>query len=162
MTATKGKTRMMIHGDDGVCACGAKLTGLAGIGVVVCGTKHNESATFAVTTILAATPATKKYLRVQQHDGSRWDVPVDIIARNRAAFYAEKDDEFGGDFERSLQEDTLPLFAEDDYAIKDWAGGNMDWSDVVDVATMVVPPKPLSDDDYQEAWVNGEKTVVIR
>jgi hypothetical protein len=40
-------------------------------------------------------------------DGSEWAYSVMDIARNRAEHYA---DEYGGDVERSLAEDTLPLF----------------------------------------------------
>jgi hypothetical protein len=47
-----------------------------------------------------------KYLTIKQSDGSVWGVPVEMIARNRAEFYAS---EFDGDVEQSLQEDTLPL-----------------------------------------------------
>lgn len=96
-----------------------------------------------------------KMLRVTMPDGSRWDVPVDVIARNRAAYYADR--LHGGDIEKSLTEDTLPLFESDDYEIEDWAANNMDWSDVQAHARMV---EPAADADYQEGWVNGEKEVV--
>jgi hypothetical protein len=99
-----------------------------------------------------------KYLRVTMPDGSRWDIPVNTIARNRAENYK---DEFDGDIERSLKEDTLPLFAEDEYEIKDWAANNMDWDDVREVA-IPAPPKPTAKADYQEGWMNGEKKIVTR
>jgi len=94
-----------------------------------------------------------KALRVEMPDGSRWDVPVMAIARNRAANYA---DEHDGDVERSLQEDTLPLFQDEPYEIEDWAANDMDWRDVMSVARMVKAPSA----DYQEGWVNGEKEIV--
>lgn len=93
----------------------------------------------------------KKYC-VEMPDGSIWAVPVEVIARSRAAYYAE---EFGGDIERSLAEDTNPLFEEDSYEIEDWARGNMDWADVKDHAERVQEPS-ATDTDYQEGWVNGE------
>lgn len=99
----------------------------------------------------------KKYLRVTMPDGRQWDVPVDVIARNRAANYA---DEFGGDVERSLREDTLPLFDSDEYEIKDWAAGNMNWSDVETIAELV--PGRVTPIDYQEGWMNGAKEIVER
>lgn len=95
----------------------------------------------------------KKYV-VTMPDGSKWAVPVRLIAEDRAKHYA---DEFGGDVERSLKEDTIPLFEEDDYEIKDWASGNMDWSDVYSQAVMVKEPDKV---DHQEGWVNGEYEVV--
>lgn len=99
-----------------------------------------------------------KVLTVKMPDGSVWGVPVDVIARNRAAYYADK--EFDGDIEMSLSEDTWPLFNSrggDSDAI-DWATNNMNWSDVNGAAflvnTQVEPP------DYQEGWMNGEHEIV--
>lgn len=94
-------------------------------------------------------------LEITMPDGSRWRVPVDIIARNRAEHYAH---EFGGDVDRTLQEDTIPLFESDDYEIKDWAANNMNWSDVQALATCVA--EAPTQKNYQEGWVNGEKRVV--
>lgn len=98
-----------------------------------------------------------KYLRVEMPDGSRWDVPVDVIARSRATYYAH---EIDGNVERSLREDTLPLFAEDESEIYDWAANNMNWSDVVSFAERV--PDSGRPVDYQEGWCNGEKEIVER
>lgn len=97
-----------------------------------------------------------KYLRVTMPDGSRWDVPVEAIARNRAANYAS---EFGGDIDKSLEEDTLPLFEEDPYEVEDWAANNMNWSDVDSIAQRA-PDSPKPKVDYEEGWINGEKKVV--
>lgn len=91
---------------------------------------------------------------VQMPDGSRWAVPLMVIAHHRATHYAN---EFGDDLERSLTEDTLPLFAADSYEVKDWAANNMNWSDVVSVATQIEAP---GETDYQEGWMNGESYVV--
>lgn len=93
-------------------------------------------------------------LRVTMPDGSLWDVPVAVIARHRAENYA---DEFGGDVERSLAEDTIPLFA-DDYEIRDWAGNNMYWSDVAEHAERApVEPEPY---DPEEGWLSGDAVVL--
>lgn len=94
-----------------------------------------------------------KVMTVLQEDGSKWAVPVEVIARSRAAHYAH---EFGGDVERSLAEDTLPMFADDPFEIEDWASNNMNWSDVQNVAFKCGEPSPP---DFQEAWINGEKEI---
>ena len=96
-----------------------------------------------------------KILVIEMPDGSKWGVPVDVIARNRAANYAH---EFNGDVERSMVEDTLPLFAASDYEIIDWASNNMNWSDVAAQARKLQDaPMP----DFQEAWSStGIKTVI--
>lgn len=93
-----------------------------------------------------------KELHITMPDGSVWVVPVQLIATNRAEYYAR---EFGGDFNRSLAEDTLPLFRSDDFEIEDWAANNMNWSDVQHAAKCVSP----GDVDFQEGWVNGDKEV---
>ncbi len=49
----------------------------------------------------------KLIMTVTMPDGSKFGVPVAMIARNRAEHYAH---EFGGDVERSLAEDTVPMF----------------------------------------------------
>ncbi len=92
-----------------------------------------------------------KCLTVKQSDGSVWGVPVEMIASNRAEFYAS---EFDGDAEQSLQKDTLPLFAADPYQINDWAVGNMNWGDFDGHQVQLSPPEPV---DFEEGWVNGDK-----
>lgn len=91
----------------------------------------------------------KKYMTIEMPDKSVWQVPVAVIASNRAEAYKH---EFGGDIERSLAEDTIPLFT-DTYEIEDWAANNMNWRDVAKHAVMVSG----GDVDYQAGWVNGEK-----
>ncbi|MBU4609176.1 hypothetical protein IMZ29_00975 [Achromobacter sp. GG226] len=87
-------------------------------------------------------------------DGSTWGIPVEVIARHRASHYAH---EFDGDVEKSLAEDTGPLFASDEYEVHDWAANNMNWSDVAaDHAVRIDGAKPV---DYQEGWTNGEYEV---
>jgi hypothetical protein len=75
-----------------------------------------------------------KTLQVSFSDGSLWDIPVEVIARDWAAWYAK---DYGGDVERSLREDTLPLFEEDAFEILDWATNEMNWSDVVPKTVIV-------------------------
>lgn len=96
-------------------------------------------------------------IRITMPDGSKYDVPVEIIARNRAKYYADK--EFDGDIERSLAEDTIPLFQSDDYEIHDWAANNMNWSDVKDHATLASLPED-GEEAHQEGWINGEYEVI--
>lgn len=91
---------------------------------------------------------TKNYV-VTMEDGSRWAVPVRFIAEHRAKYFAEKD---GVSIAESLNEDTSPLFEEDDYEIHDWAANNLNFSDVKNVAKMISP----ADVDYEDGWANGE------
>lgn len=95
-----------------------------------------------------------KMLTIEQVDGSVWGVPVDVIARHRAAHYAH---EFGGDVERSLAEDTLPLFEEDHYSVQDWAFDRMNWSEVAEHARKL---KDAPEPDFNGAWRAGVAEVV--
>ena len=91
-----------------------------------------------------------KYMTIKMTDGSKWGVPVEMIAKNRASHYAK---DFGGDVERSLAEDTVPLFESDDYAIEDWALNNMNWNDFDGHQVKLVDaPTP----DFQTSWIIGE------
>lgn len=93
------------------------------------------------------------HLVVTMPDGSLWSVPVEVIARSRAEWYAK---EYDGTFEErvelSLKNDTLPLFESDTYEIHDWAANNMNWEDVASHATRLSGPSPV---DYQDGWCNG-------
>jgi hypothetical protein len=99
-----------------------------------------------------------RVLTVAMRDGSVWAVPVSVIAEERARAYAS---EFEGDLERSLAEDTLPLFRDSEYEIKDWAVNNMNWSDVAHAAYLLRPPAPLTNSDKQYAWNSGAKGVEV-
>jgi len=94
-----------------------------------------------------------KYLQVEMEDGSKWAVPVYVIARNRAIAYKS---EFDDNIELSLESDTMPLFDSDPFEIEDWAVNNMDWKDVEEFAVCISQPEP----DYEEGWTNGPKTII--
>lgn len=96
-----------------------------------------------------------KFLRIEMPDGHTYDVPVSIIARSRAEHYAYH---FDGDVQRSLDEDTLPLFRSDDYEITDWASNSLNWSDVSKHA-VIVPGIPNTI-DMEHDWCNVEKRIV--
>ena len=96
------------------------------------------------------------HLEVEMPDQSKWMVPVRLVAESRARYYAEDRGEFDGDVQRSLDEDTVPLFEDDHSEIIDWAANNMDWDDVAHEAFC----SSKGDTDFQEGWCNGEKKVV--
>ncbi|WP_213067179.1 hypothetical protein [Acinetobacter sp. CFCC 10889] len=98
-------------------------------------------------------PLFSKCLVVTMSDESQWAVPVEFIARHRAAYYAIK--EYEGNIAESLRDDTLPLFESEQYEIHDWAANNMNWSDVQCVAVQVEKPSV----DYEDGWCNGEWSI---
>lgn len=67
-----------------------------------------------------------QWLKFHMPDGTTWGVPLLVVARNRAKHYAF---EFDGDEERSLMEDSIPLFEAEPFEAKDWAANNMNWED---------------------------------
>jgi len=85
-----------------------------------------------------------KFLRVTMPDGSRWDVPAQVVVDDYRRHYGGTEPE------------------PDDYELKDWAAGNMDWADVVEHARKIADGPALDAHDFQEGWVNGEKEVVDR
>ena len=90
----------------------------------------------------------QKYLRVTMPDGSKWDVPLILIAENRAAaIVGAPGKEFDKEVESLLKEE---------YEIIDWAQNIMDWKDVVLQARMVKDAEV----DYQEGWMNGKKEII--
>lgn len=89
-------------------------------------------------------------------DGSRWDVPAEIVARSYAAYYAKLHP--GSEFELERQRGHLfRECMEEPELLTDWAEGNMNWEDVSSEAKMIQGPDAP---DYQEGWVNGAKEVV--
>ena len=90
-----------------------------------------------------------KYLRVTMPDNSKWDVPARLIAHDRAKYYAEKGESYQEEYDYVINDDSELI---------DWAAGNMNWSDVKDMAMKIELPEPKV--DYQEGWVNGEKEII--
>ena len=90
----------------------------------------------------------KEYIITMPY-GNKWSVPVLHIALNRAEYFQ---DEYGGDVEKSLLQDTKPLFEQNEYMIHDWARNNMNWCDVSSVATLV----KTATVDYDAGWACGE------
>lgn len=93
----------------------------------------------------------KKMLIVTMPDRSQWSIPVDVIARHRATHFAGR--LFDGDIDRSLNEETIPLFTRDPLTIERWCEEMMDWDDVKTHAKQTVPANV----DYHEGWSKGMK-----
>lgn len=74
----------------------------------------------------------------------RWfSIPAQIIVDARDTYYRDEQEDTWGYIEAGEL---------DQYEIRDWASGNMDWADVAEYATEV----RVEPDDFQEAWVNGD------
>lgn len=94
------------------------------------------------------TPTEAMY-QTTMEDGSVWAVPVQVIVDSRDEHYKED------------EEDTIGFIRNgslDEYEIRDWAGNNMNWSDVKEWAVKLATPNKKV--DFQEGWTNGEHEVV--
>ena len=95
-----------------------------------------------------------QYYVVDMPDGSRWAVPICVIALDRARHYQS---EYNNNVIRSLEMDTRPLFEAQPEAIAEWARDNMDWEEVEPTAIQLRPPGTV---DYQYGWTNGRWAIV--
>lgn len=105
-----------------------------------------------------STSVIEKRIYVTMDNGEVWSVPVRVIAMSRARHYAS---EYGGDVERSLREDTIPLMeSERDggaSVILDWLHGETNWSDVVNHTRR--EPSPVRPTNYADGWFHGPKEI---
>lgn len=83
-----------------------------------------------------------------EFNGFIYELDVMDVANHRAEAYK---DEFDGDHQRSLDEDTLTLFEESPYEIYDWARNNMNAEDAPSFE-LVQSTAPTG----QEVWDDGE------
>jgi hypothetical protein len=81
--------------------------------------------------------ASKRCVVFTGKDGSKWAVAAEVIAHNRAAYYAEDDPDttYEAEFEYTLK---------DDYELADWLGNNMNAEDVEAYAVRIRPPQALT------------------
>ena len=93
----------------------------------------------------------KMTLHILMRDGSQWQVPLNVVARNRAAYYAH---EFDDSIDRSLAEDTIPLFVNCPEDACDWALNNMNW---VDLQATKIKDAPVI--EPTDMWSDAELTI---
>lgn len=94
------------------------------------------------------TPTTAQ-LHVQMGDGTTWSVPLQIVADSRDEAY------------RDEKEDSIGLYRTgslNNYALIDWAIGNLNWANVKDYAVQI--PSATKPVDYEGGWVSGDKEIV--
>lgn len=70
-------------------------------------------------------------------DGSKWAVAAEVVAHNRASYYAEEDTDttYEAEFDYTLN---------DKFELTDWLGNNMNAEDVEPYAVCIKPPQPLT------------------
>ncbi|HFG7030820.1 TPA: hypothetical protein ACGIK9_003319 [Acinetobacter baumannii] len=109
-------------------------------------------------------PLLEKQLMVQMPDGLTYGIPVEVIARDRAEYYAinkfDGIDRFGGDVGLSLSSDTLPLFISDENQIFEWAKTKMKWTDVKKEARVYQKKVNVTAEECQNIWATGDHKLV--
>lgn len=93
-------------------------------------------------------------VRVKFSNGEIFDIPVDVIAEDRAKYWAQKgqtQDEY-----EHIFADEYELCMNDSYEPIDWAFNNMNWSDLKACAVKV-KTEPI---DYDAEWCNVESKIV--
>lgn len=103
-----------------------------------------------------------KYYKTVMSNGDEYFVPALFIVEARAKYYSQKDgeeDNLSPEEEKKVFDEEVAFALEDDYEIEDWARNNMDWDEVATIA-ILRPRVPLTAEELQEGWVNGNHEVV--
>lgn len=88
----------------------------------------------------------KNYV-VTMADGSRYSIPLRIIATDRARALSENGG-CSGNFSEALS-DSFKLFESNPKKLKDWIYDNITWTEIKHYATKLRDPDPV---DYEESW----------
>jgi hypothetical protein len=96
----------------------------------------------------------EKKLIIKFNKGMTYEVPAQIIAEDRAKYYATVDG-----YELDSQEwlDEVNAALDDDFMIFDWVENNMNWSDLEPYATRI------GDDtlSLEEEWSSGNHIISL-
>jgi hypothetical protein len=93
------------------------------------------------------TPTDARY-QITMSNGDVYSIPLQLIADSRDEYYKED------------EEDTIGFILDgglDEYDLKDWASGNMNWEDVRDYACLIGRGEIFP--DFQDGWVNGKSDI---
>jgi len=98
-----------------------------------------------------------KYLIVEFSDRKRYAIPIELIAKHRAKYYAKKDSERGLGRYDIIYAEELAYAMDDDYELIDWASNNMNWKDVKDRAALL--ETKIEPTDYDKEWANAKMEI---
>lgn len=94
-----------------------------------------------------------KYLKVSFSNGEIYSISAEIIAKNRADYYAAIDAvDIGG---KEWQEE-VDYALKDSYEIIDWVSNNTDWKDIKEHAKLI----EKKDINYDVEFPNAEKEII--
>lgn len=82
-----------------------------------------------------------KFLRVRFSNGDVYDIPAEILAQQRAKYYAEQDEKEDGEDYQTVYDRELEYTLGDEFEIYDWANNNTNWSELEAHAVKIEQPK---------------------
>lgn len=94
---------------------------------------------------MAETKTKRRVLVITAKDGSKWAIAGEVIAHNRALFYAKDDPD-------TTYKDEFEFTMTARHEMTDWAGNNMNFEDVKE---FVRPYSPAPKVDLDAAWSDG-------
>lgn len=89
-------------------------------------------------------------------DGTIWDIPAEVIAKDRARYYAGRDSSVAN-YDKAYKKE-LAFTLSDAREILEWARGDMNWSEVSEHATEVRTKPSVS--CYDTDWPNAYMEVI--
>lgn len=93
------------------------------------------------------------YLYIEFSNGEVWRIPAEVIAEQRAEYYADREEEPGTEEWKELFQEEMEFTLNNEYELKDWASNNMNWVHVKDSAEKVEEQEL----DKEDEWVNTDK-----
>lgn len=99
-----------------------------------------------------------KLLVVNMPNGYKYSIPADVIADNRAKYYAKLDSVQDGVDYDTIYKKEFDYTVNDESELIDWASNNLNWADVKDHAS--IKDKLEIVWDMEDGWMNGEKHII--
>lgn len=96
-----------------------------------------------------------KAIRVTFSNGKMYNIPAEVIAEDRADYYATKFEGEEGTYDEIYEKEFNYTFNHR-LQLLDWMSNNMNWEDVSSDAKQV----ETEEIDKSEEFVNAEKTVI--
>lgn len=93
----------------------------------------------------------EKCLKIRFLNGDLFTVPAKIIAENRADYYSTID---GYDIGSNDWLKEVEYALDDEYELKDWITGNMDWQDLEPHAEKI--DEEIDEFNYENGFLNAE------
>lgn len=98
----------------------------------------------------------EKLLTIKFHRGVVYTVPTQIIAEDRAKYYAGID---GYELDSQEYLDEVNHALEDEFEIFDWVQNNMNWTDDLQPYAEQVE---MSSIDLEDEWIEGNHTMFVK